>query len=181
MKAAKEVLKIKKKESKEEKKEKKLEQLVGDLKDDKEFIEFLESNKAIKSKENIWKNDISLNITQDTETKPAVADKTEETKSDETAKEPAKKVTNPDDEGDFEMQNCRKSTLHRMDKAISKEIQEESCRCLCEQAQGESTSQAQTTPTWQSAQTIQENYMRKAEMKYKQEPNKEKATKSCEA
>ena len=45
-----------------EKKEKKLEQLVGDLKDDKEFIEFLEANKAIKSKENIWKNDISLNI-----------------------------------------------------------------------------------------------------------------------
>lgn len=49
-----------KKETKEEKKAKKLERLIGDLKDDEGFKEFLAANKVISSKENIWKNDISL-------------------------------------------------------------------------------------------------------------------------
>ena len=53
--------KAKVKESKKEKKDKKLEALLGPLKDDEQFKEFLEANKAIKGKENIWKNDISLN------------------------------------------------------------------------------------------------------------------------
>lgn len=48
--------------SKTDKKAKKLERLIGDLKDDQEFKEFLEANKAISSKENIWKNDVSLGV-----------------------------------------------------------------------------------------------------------------------
>lgn len=39
--------------------------LLGPLHDDEQFKEFLEANKAIKSKDNIWKNDISLGVTPD--------------------------------------------------------------------------------------------------------------------
>jgi RNA recognition motif-containing protein len=46
---------------KKSKKEKKLEMLLGDLKDDEGFKEFLAANKAIKSKDSIWKNDTNLN------------------------------------------------------------------------------------------------------------------------
>ena len=60
-----------------------------------------------------------------------------------------------DNGGDSEMQNCGKSARHRMDKETINEIQkEESYTSLCEQAQRDSTSQAQTTPTWQSIQAI---------------------------
>jgi multiple RNA-binding domain-containing protein 1 len=41
-------------------KEEKLESLIGDLKDDAEFKEFLQANKAIKSNDNLWHNDIHL-------------------------------------------------------------------------------------------------------------------------
>ena len=54
-----------KKVTKEEKKSKKLEKLIGDLKDDEEFKEFLAANKAIKSTDAIWKNDVNLDIDQD--------------------------------------------------------------------------------------------------------------------
>lgn len=46
--------------SQAEKKAKKLERLVGDLKDDVEFQEFLAANKAISSKDSIWKNDFGV-------------------------------------------------------------------------------------------------------------------------
>jgi RNA recognition motif-containing protein len=50
------------KEDKKSKKEKRLEKLLGDLNEDEQFKEFLAANKAIKSKENIWKNDIDLGL-----------------------------------------------------------------------------------------------------------------------
>ncbi len=56
--------KLDKKEAKRLNKEKKLELLVGDLNQDDQFKEFLAANKAISSKENIWKNDFNLNLDQ---------------------------------------------------------------------------------------------------------------------
>ena len=55
----------KEKISKEEKKDKKLDALLGPLKDDAQFKEFLAANKAIKGNENIWKNDIHLNVNEE--------------------------------------------------------------------------------------------------------------------
>jgi RNA recognition motif-containing protein len=55
--------KVTEKSNETDKKSKKLAKLIGDLKDDEEFKEFLEANKAISSKENIWKNDVSLGLT----------------------------------------------------------------------------------------------------------------------
>jgi len=50
------------KERKRALKEKKLEELIGPLKDDEGFKEFLAANKAIKSRDSIWMNDINLDI-----------------------------------------------------------------------------------------------------------------------
>lgn len=47
-------------ELRKKQKEEKLDSLIGDLKDDAEFKEFLEANKAIKSNDNLWHNDIHL-------------------------------------------------------------------------------------------------------------------------
>ena len=56
-----------KKKQKVKNKEKKLELLLGPLNDDPEFKEFLAANNAIKSKDNIWKNDINLELTVNSE------------------------------------------------------------------------------------------------------------------
>ncbi len=72
------------KELKQKQKEQKLESLLGDLKDDQEFKEFLLANKAIKSNENIWKNDIHLGISHDNDNQNENADndkKSEENKN----------------------------------------------------------------------------------------------------
>ena len=71
----------KEKLSKEEKKAKKLDALLGPLKDDAQFKEFLAANQAIKGNENIWKNDIHLNVDDQTSLPSASVDKSENTKT----------------------------------------------------------------------------------------------------
>jgi multiple RNA-binding domain-containing protein 1 len=105
--------KAKKKESIEERKEKKLERLVGQLKDDKEFIEFLAANKAIKTKENIWKNDI-INPQLDTENKSSdMIDVPIESKIEDNKQNDAKNTTKQnDDDADFENGRLYVRNLH---------------------------------------------------------------------
>ena len=79
-------------ELKKKQKEDKLESLIGPLKDDEEFKEFLEANKAIKSKENIWKNDINLNISNNFDK----VDETAELNENKGVKEKAKKDAKSD-------------------------------------------------------------------------------------
>ena len=101
--------------TKEEKKEKKLETLLGPLKDDAQFKEFLAANKAIKGHENIWKNDIHLNVAENEATKsssiskeaemlpppPAIEEAAKPVKED--GKKTEKKAPkDDDDEADFE-------------------------------------------------------------------------------
>jgi multiple RNA-binding domain-containing protein 1 len=89
-------------EKKVSNKEKKLELMLGPLKDDAEFKEFLAANNAIKSsKDNIWKNDISLgnldeeNLNKKETPKEKSAKnkkKKEQEKSNETGKEESEKT-----------------------------------------------------------------------------------------
>lgn len=69
-------------ELRKKQKEEKLDSLIGPLKDDSEFKEFLSANKAIKSNDNLWHNDIHLDnenkVDEDSTSKP---DATIETKS----------------------------------------------------------------------------------------------------
>jgi len=53
-------------ELRKKQKEERLDTLIGDLKDDAEFKEFVNANKAIKSSENLWHNDIHLGSEQHT-------------------------------------------------------------------------------------------------------------------
>ena len=111
----------KEKISKEEKKDKKLDALLGPLKDDAQFKEFLAANKAIKGNENIWKNDIHLNVNEEVvpsssqsseKAKEVVlVTKKEEEKSDPKETEPVKSgedkkgpkiAIDDDDDADFE-------------------------------------------------------------------------------
>jgi multiple RNA-binding domain-containing protein 1 len=79
-------------------KEKKLELMLGELKDDEEFKEFLAANNAIKSsKDNVWKNDISLGHKaeeEEAEKKNAKKDKKAKSKK----KKEAEETENGDDE-----------------------------------------------------------------------------------
>lgn len=85
-------------DNKKNKKEDKMEKLLGPLGKDQEFIEFLEANKAIKSKESIWKNDINLDIKENkSSTETANLD---EKKNQIEVEE--KKATDPEQEPDFE-------------------------------------------------------------------------------
>ena len=109
--------KAKKKESMEEKKEKKLERLVGTLKDDKEFIEFLAANKAIKTKENIWKNDIvNPQQLETVEAEPSTVESDAPIESNIKKKEEqdnTKKMTKAnDDDADFENGRLYVRNLH---------------------------------------------------------------------
>lgn len=107
--------KIKKNKKQEEKNEKKLEKLVGSLKDDSEFLEFLKANKAIKSKENIWKNDIVLDLQHEekngeqAEINEALPQKLDQNSS-ESSKNEAKKLD--EIEGDFENGRLYIRNLH---------------------------------------------------------------------
>ncbi|RNA26777.1 putative RNA-binding 19 [Brachionus plicatilis] len=81
---------------KKPKKEDKMEKLLGPLGKDEEFIEFLEANKAIKSKESIWKNDINLDSKERQQVPP------EPTQSPNRATAEQKKEADADQEPDFE-------------------------------------------------------------------------------
>lgn len=50
------------------KKSKKIDELLGSLKDDDQFKEFVNATKAIKSKDNIWKNDVEFEVSDDKKT-----------------------------------------------------------------------------------------------------------------
>lgn len=82
-------------EQEKSKKLKKIEELLGPLKDDKDFKEFVTANKAIKSVENIWKNDIDF---ADAET----TTKDEEKKAPEETNIVEEKKSNGDEDADFE-------------------------------------------------------------------------------
>jgi multiple RNA-binding domain-containing protein 1 len=114
------LVEVEKEGKKASSKDKKLDMMLGDLKDDSEFKEFLAANNAIKlSKENVWKNDISLGLKVEEE-KEAAKDKKAKNKikKDETpvgdennnsekpasvtAKDPKKTAAPVDEDIDFE-------------------------------------------------------------------------------
>ena len=107
-------------ELKKKQKEEKLESLIGPLKDDAEFKEFLEANKAIKSKENIWKNDINLNISNnfDKEEENATAELNE---NKSVNKEKTKKDVNVVDK----TTNNSTESQQELEKAETKNIEDE--------------------------------------------------------
>jgi len=92
--------------SKEEKKAKKLDTLLGPLKDDAQFKEFLAANKAIKGNENIWKNDIHLNVNDETE-KPTSVTVEVKAKQDERPIVIESKEAGSDDDDDADFENGR--------------------------------------------------------------------------
>jgi hypothetical protein len=96
----------KEKLNKKEKKAQKLDKLLGPLKDDAQFKEFLAANQAIKGNENIWKNDIHLNVVDDLASTPpppptSIARAEKSTTSEITSLN-EKKPKNQDDDVDFE-------------------------------------------------------------------------------
>lgn len=110
--------------SKAEKKEKKLERLIGDLKDDVEFKEFLAANKAISSKDNIWKNDFGVAGDDSDDEKPAA---TKETKSSK--KKNGKTKTADGEEGaDDEKTTDAKTEANEKPEEDEKEIDFENGR-----------------------------------------------------
>jgi multiple RNA-binding domain-containing protein 1 len=114
MKEKKKKIKAEKESKINEIKSKKIDELLGDLKDDEGFKEFLAENKAIKSTDNIWRNDIdmnnninnkTINIQTPDQDEKETDEKTPQNDEDDKSKtKEKKKDTNDDDEdeGDFE-------------------------------------------------------------------------------
>ena len=98
---------------------KKIQELLGPLNDDRDFKEFVAANKAIKSVESIWKNDVDF-TEQPSSSKTAASQNEEQKKPVEGTSE---KKSNGDEDADFEngrlfvrnlAYSCKEEDLERL-------------------------------------------------------------------
>lgn len=107
-------------ELRKKQKDEKLESLIGPLKDDAEFKEFVAANKAIKSGDNLWHNDIHLDLNNNEADKAQPAEDVDSVEDTDKKELKLKSKKEPDSSTELDEAKEDKSTA-------KKDVKSESC------------------------------------------------------